>query len=128
MTQNTVTFTVINNCSHQTIWPAVGGNLEVNGQAIRDPLPPGLALEPFQSFATPPFPLPWSGRIWARQHCNSDGTNCRIGDCGTSSCWGKSAKPVTLFEVTAKEGAVWYDISLGKLQCSRDVKRSSNNY
>ncbi|KAM5527309.1 hypothetical protein FOXYSP1_20181 [Fusarium oxysporum f. sp. phaseoli] len=112
MPVNTITFTLKNQCSSEVIWPAIQGSLEVNGNTINDPIPAGLALNPFKSFTTAPFPVPWSGRIWARQHCKGDGTNCRVGDCGASSCWGKSTKAVTLFEVTAEPEKLWYNLSL----------------
>lgn len=113
MVANGISFTLLNNCQ-ETIWPAVSGNMDSQGERIEDPLPRGLALGPFQSFRTPSLPLPWSGRIWARQHCSSDGTNCVLGDCSRSSCWGVSAKNVTLAEITALANALWYNLSLGE--------------
>ncbi|KAK2036906.1 PR5-like protein [Colletotrichum somersetense] len=77
-----------------------------------DPLPDGLALKANSQVQISLNSLPWSGRIWARQYCSPNGTDCVLGDCGHSSCWGRSSSGTTLFEITAQKGKMYYDISL----------------
>lgn len=104
-------FLVVNKCMEQTIWPALTGNTSANPAS--DPLPSGAILHPGESIKTRPIVTPWSGRIWARQFCALDGSGCLLGDCGSSSCWGRSSVRTTLFEVTAGHYETIYDISLG---------------
>lgn len=111
----TISFRLVNNCSSQRIWPAMQRIVEPNTTAnpMLDPLPAGLSLRPGTSVQTKPLPLPWGGRIWARQFCSESGTNCLIGDCSGSSCWLNSGKSSTLFEVHANENDTFYNLSLG---------------
>ena len=102
-----LTFIIFNNCSSD-IWPAITGNT-----SSVDPLPPGLSLGPGDHHITTAIQTPWSGRVWPRQYCQSNGMQCRVGDCGSPSCWGSSSSGTTLFEVTASTSGIWYDISLG---------------
>ncbi|KAH7132916.1 PR5-like protein [Dactylonectria macrodidyma] len=110
VTSQHITFTIVNNCSDQSIWPALTGNTSLIGSP--NPLTSSSPLFPKQSIQTFPIPLPWSGRIWARQFCASDGTNCLIGDCSESTCWGYSSQNTSLFEITASDLQVVYDVSL----------------
>ncbi|KAK1965658.1 Osmotin, thaumatin-like protein [Colletotrichum sublineola] len=117
--QNLV-LTVVNNSTNQTIWPAIeaaGSYVEFSdgGRLIdysQDPLPDGLSLEANSQVKISLNSFPWSGRVWARQYCSPDGTGCVLGDCGHSSCWGRSSADTTLFEITAQKDKVYYDISL----------------
>lgn len=113
---SSITFKLVNNCS-RPIWPAIGQNApSLNPTWLTpdlDPLPPGHRLGPSESFHTKPIPQPWGGRIWGRQNCSLNGTNCLLGDCSASSCWSKSSSRTTLFEVSATGNGVYYDISLG---------------
>ena len=117
-----ITFTFINECK-TTIWPALH-----HGASTRaiDPLPAGLSLKEGETFVTLPLnidneplddqqePL-FSGRVWARQYCESeDGQYCKVGDCSNSSCWENSATNTTLLEFSIKPFEIYYDISLGK--------------
>lgn len=114
--------TVVNNSTNQTIWPAIEGTGSYvvspsGGRVIdnsRNPLPDGLALEPKSQVQIPLTSFPWSGRVWARQYCTPDGSGCILGDCGHSSCWGRSSTGTTLFEITILHDKMFYDISLGR--------------
>jgi hypothetical protein len=109
-----ISIDLVNHCSSQTIWPAVTGTMIPNGEAIDDPLPPGFALRPLARYTIDAVSLPWTGRIWARQYCSPRGTECKVGDCGSSTCLGRSSSNVTLFEMTALMDVVWYNLSLGR--------------
>ncbi|GJC88052.1 thaumatin-like protein 1 [Colletotrichum liriopes] len=112
--------TVVNRSTNQTIWPAVeaAGSHVVSssGESVIDysqnPLPTGLALKPNSQVQIPLTYFPWSGRVWARQYCSPNGKGCVLGDCGHSSCWGRSSNVTSLFEITAQEDVMYYDISL----------------
>lgn len=122
VTSQHITFNIVNNCSDQSIWPALTGNTALIGSP--NPLTSSSPLFPKQSIQTFPIPLPWSGRIWARQFCASDGTNCLIGDCSESTCWGHSSQNTSLFEITASDLQVVYDVSLGTIRQHVDVSGS----
>lgn len=112
----TISFKLVNNCSDQTIWPAMYANAPTDPGL--DPLTPGLSLRPGASVQTKPLPLPWGGRIWARQFCSVFGTDCLIGGCPGRSCWPTGGgfallEKTTLFEIFADE-TISYDISLGR--------------
>jgi hypothetical protein len=91
-------FTITNNCWY-TVWPGIlsgvgSPSLETTGFE----LPPG-ASQTLQA------PAGWSGRLWGRTLCTTDGTNnkfaCATGDCGSGavSCGGgNAAPPATLAE------------------------------
>lgn len=99
----------VNSCS-QAIWPAIGANADMAWRD--DPLPSGCVLRPGANFRTT-IGVPWAGRVWGKQFCAEDGTNCFIGDCGAPNCWRSSASFATLFELSADADTIWYDISLG---------------
>ena len=109
----TISFLLINGCADQTIWPAIQGNPPAD--PVLDPLPAGLSLKPGQWARSKPLPLPWSGRIWARQYCFASGLSCLVGACPAPSCWLHSSGNTTLFELSASDNGVHYDISLGTL-------------
>ena len=109
------TFTLINECA-STVWPAIFVNTSLSSTAgIVDPIDSGYALTSSSHLTTGSISTPWSGRIWARQECMEDGTNCTVGDCGASSCVSSTSVNTTLFELTVDAtDDIWYDISLGK--------------
>jgi hypothetical protein len=103
------TFTLVNQTG-QTIWPGIGGTTVPNGG--------GFELAAGAS-ATVSVPDNWSGRIWARTHCNFDGSgtgSCETGDCGgVLACNGANgAANASLAEFTLGGGSAldYYDVSL----------------
>ncbi|PWZ06187.1 Thaumatin-like protein 1 [Zea mays] len=108
------TFTLTNNCGY-TVWP---GLLSGAGTA---PLPTtGFALARGASAAVD-APAGWSGRMWARTLCATDGATgrfaCATGDCGSGGvqCGGAgAAPPATLAEFTldGSGGLDFFDVSL----------------
>lgn len=118
-----ISFRLVNNCSTQTIWPAMMSNAPVD--PTLDPLPAGYSLRPGTSVQTAPLPLPWGGRIWARHFCSASGADCLIGGCSHPSCWFTASANTTLFEIHAAEpgpgpeSGIYYDISLGVYSASK---------
>jgi len=102
------TFTIVNQCS-TTIWPAY----------YTDPNSPQINYQTgweAKSCSSVSFDVPtqWSGRMWARTECSSNGT-CATGSCvGGIVCSASTGNPpVTLGEWTlAATGFDNYDISL----------------
>lgn len=116
--------TLVNNCAEQTIWPAISSG--ANADPALDPLPSGAQLQPFQSIELT-MPRTWvSGRIWAKQYCDATGAHCRVGGCGSVSCWQQSVAWATLFEITVIDGRASYDLSLGTLRYN-DLNRNDNH-
>ncbi|CAD6268675.1 unnamed protein product [Miscanthus lutarioriparius] len=106
-------FTITNNCGY-TVWPGIlsgagSPSLETTGFE----LPPG-ASQTLQA------PAGWSGRLWGRTLCTTDGTTnkfaCATGDCGSGavSCGGgNAAPPATLAALHGSGGGMdFYDVSL----------------
>ncbi|OAY84503.1 Pathogenesis-related protein 5 [Ananas comosus] len=109
-----IVFTLHNSCPY-TVWP---GTLSGNGAAVLGGGGFELPSEATASFSAPPG---WSGRFWARTHCNfsapsSSSSSCATGDCsGALRCTLGGATPVTLAEFTlapASGGQDFYDVSL----------------
>ena len=101
---------IINLCS-DVRWPALTGVSLDTHSAVEIALPPGL--EQFQTYNFS-IPEPFTGRLWAKALCSSQGDECQVGDCGYKDCNGYSSQNTTLIEFNMKNGTVWYDISLGK--------------
>lgn len=109
-------FTLVNQCIY-TVWPATlsnAGTPGLPGSATGFSLAPG-------STNIISVPGSWSGRMWARTHCNGGSTSgnfsCATGDCATGSvvCSGSGARPpATLVEFTlnGSDGLDFYDVSL----------------
>lgn len=106
-----IDFQILNHCS-QTIWPAISANKGAAWQLNPDALPALRAGEALTTSIS--LPTAEGGRLWGKQFCAEDGTNCFIGDCGAKSCWRGSAPFATLLEFSATRGNVMYDVSLGK--------------
>ncbi|KAL6640273.1 hypothetical protein ACP70R_022122 [Stipagrostis hirtigluma subsp. patula] len=105
-------FTITNNCGY-TVWPGI---LSSAGSAGLDST--GFELAPGQS-RTMSAPAGWSGRLWGRTLCSTDGAGkfaCVTGDCGSGQveCSGGAAPPATLAEFTldGSGGMDFYDVSL----------------
>ncbi|KAL6640274.1 hypothetical protein ACP70R_022123 [Stipagrostis hirtigluma subsp. patula] len=106
-------FTIANNCEY-TVWPGI---LSSAGSAGMDST--GFALAPGES-RTMSVPSGWSGRLWGRTLCATDGAGkfaCVTGDCGSGKqdcAGGGAAPPATLAEFTmdGSGGMDFYDVSL----------------
>ncbi|TVU30178.1 hypothetical protein EJB05_21788 [Eragrostis curvula] len=106
-------FIINNNCEY-TVWPGI---LSGAGSAVLDST--GFELAPGQS-QTLSAPSGWSGRLWGRTLCSTDGTGkftCVTGDCGSGrqDCAGSgAAPPATLAEFTldGSGGMDFFDVSL----------------
>ena len=95
---------ILNRCN-RTLWPAMNSNWS------GAPLPPALNYgDTFKYNAPDDF----YGRIWAKSHCDGNGTHCKVGDCGKANCYMASSLNTTLLEFNAVNGTLWYDISLGR--------------
>ncbi|KAM3502487.1 hypothetical protein MY11210_009051 [Beauveria gryllotalpidicola] len=109
MLTNMFSLEFVNHCP-QPVWPAMTANAP--WQSGINPMTDNSALQ-LGDTRLVSLPLPWSGRLWGKQLCAEDGTNCSIGDCGNqSSCWHSSGSYATLFEFDASTDAIAYDISL----------------
>ena len=95
---------IMNRCN-RTLWPAMNSNWS------GAPLPRALNYgDTFKYNAPDDF----HGRIWAKSHCDVNGINCKVGDCGKANCYMASSLNTTLFEFNAMNGTLWFDISLGR--------------
>ncbi|OWM78546.1 thaumatin-like protein 1b [Punica granatum] len=106
------TFTIKNNCPY-TVWPATltgsGSQLSTTGFELASGASNAIDV-----------PNPWSGRVWGRTSCSTDGSGrftCQTGDCGSGvvACNGAGGvPPASLAELTlvAGGGQDTYDISL----------------
>ena len=101
---------LVNQCS-QPVWPAMAANAPWQNEI--SPLTNTSALQ-LGDTRRVSLTLPWSGRLWGKQLCAEDGTNCSIGDCSNKPTCHQSSEYATLFEFDASTDAIWYDISLGK--------------
>ncbi|CAD6343454.1 unnamed protein product [Miscanthus lutarioriparius] len=107
-------FTITNNCGY-TVWPGIlsgAGSPSLDTTGFE--LPPG-ASQTLQA------PAGWSGRLWGRTLCTTNGTTnkfaCATGDCGSGAVacgGGNAAPPATLAEFTldGSSGMDFYDVSL----------------
>ena len=102
--------TTVSNTTSTGNTPPAGTNIIVKNACLVDLWPAFAALKPAPFKLGPGeqkvIPLPNGvpgGRVWGKTGCNTQGTNCAIGD-----------GPVnTLYEfATDKDGTYWYDISL----------------
>ncbi|KAI4367107.1 hypothetical protein MLD38_022879 [Melastoma candidum] len=103
--QNTRSFTIVNNCK-ETIWPGITHGDGFNGS--------GFALKPGQT-AVYTASSNWNGRIWGRTGCNFDkdgnGT-CQTGGCSKSlNCTVPGSPPATIADFTLGSPD-YYDVSL----------------
>lgn len=101
---NSVTFTLLNNCSY-TVWPAAvpgGGRQLKSREAWILNVPSGTT----------------GGRIWGRTNCSFDisgSGNCETGDCGgVLQCKAFGSPPNTLaeFALTQTNGMDFFDVSV----------------
>ncbi|KAH0782372.1 hypothetical protein KY290_001970 [Solanum tuberosum] len=102
-------FTLKNNCN-VTIWPGslsgAGHPFLING---------GLELQPYETTEIN-APTGWSGRFWARTHCQFDTSGkgtCATADCGgVLQCNGAGGTPpASLAEFTLDSPMDFYDVS-----------------
>lgn len=111
---NSTSFRIVNMC-RRTIWPGI-----LSGAGTAQPSTTGFTLKTGKS-KTIKFPKSWSGRLWARTHCFTQGSTgkfvCVTGDCGSGKvecAGGGAAPPTTLAEFTLNgvNGLDFYDVSL----------------
>ena len=110
---------ILNHCN-RTLWPAMDSNWSG--------APEPRALKYGDTFKYN-APNDFHGRIWAKSHCDVNGINCKVGDCGKANCYMASSLNTTLFEFNAVNGTLWYDISLGRRKYvqSRDLLLTEPN-